>query len=223
MEKQQPNYYSILPANVRYDNRLKANEKLLFSEITALTNSSGACYASNGYFAELYNVSKVSISLWVKNLIDCGYIKSKIVYKKGSKEILNRYLTILIYPIKENLNTPIKEILKDNNTSINNTSIIESNILFPDIPLINKKEKVKKSSEFSPPEKEDVIHFFIEKGYSKESAETAFNYYDVAEWHDASGNKVKNWKQKMIAVWFKPDNKENKNNSENKGFNMGDY
>jgi len=30
MEKEQPNYYAIIPANIRYDNNLKANEKLLY-------------------------------------------------------------------------------------------------------------------------------------------------------------------------------------------------
>ena len=34
---------------------------------------------------------------------------------------LNKYLKIIKYPIKEKLNTPIKENLKDNNTNNNNT------------------------------------------------------------------------------------------------------
>jgi hypothetical protein len=137
MEK--PNYYSILIAEVRYDKRLKANEKLLYSEITCLTNSNGYCHASNGYFADLYSVSKVSISNWIKNLIKYGYIKSTIKYKDNSKEIEKRYLELTnrpikeilntpkrkVYdPIKENFNTPIKENFKDNNTSINITSLI---------------------------------------------------------------------------------------------------
>ncbi len=40
----------------------------------------------------------------------------------STKEILNRYLTIVNDPIKEKFNTPIKEKVKDNNTIINNTS-----------------------------------------------------------------------------------------------------
>ena len=40
----------------------------------------------------------------------------------STKEILNRYLTIVNDPIKEKFNTPIKEKFKDSNTIINNTS-----------------------------------------------------------------------------------------------------
>lgn len=128
MEK---NYYAIIPANVRYDNELSANAKLLYGEITALTNHQGYCWATNGYFADLYKVSKVSISSWIKQLIDKGYVSSEIIYREGSKEILNRYLRIVNEPIKENFNTPIKENLstpikenfKDNNTVINITPI----------------------------------------------------------------------------------------------------
>jgi len=43
MEKENPNYYSILPANVRYDKKLTPFEKILYSEIVALTNKDGYC------------------------------------------------------------------------------------------------------------------------------------------------------------------------------------
>lgn len=115
-------YYAIIPANVRYDKNLPANAKLLYGEITALCNEKGYCWASNNYFAELYGVSKVSISKWVNKLIEQGYLDSRLQYKEGSKEIEGRYLTLVNDPHKQKLNTPIKEKFKDNNTSINNTS-----------------------------------------------------------------------------------------------------
>lgn len=130
MNNESPCYYSIIPADVRYDKRLTPNAKLLYAEITALTNMNGQCFATNEYFANLYSVSKVSISKWIKNLIDCGYLTSEITYKEESKEIDKRYLSLVKYPIKEKLNTPIKEKFKDNNTTIvefNNT-LTESNI-----------------------------------------------------------------------------------------------
>ena len=138
---EKPGYYSILTANVRYDKRLKANEKLLFSEITALSNKYGYCTATNGYFSNLYEVSKTSISTWINNLKRCGYLEIEKIYKENSKEIiqrkmypqttpikenLNRYSRKVEGGIKENLNTPIKENFKDNNININNININSS-------------------------------------------------------------------------------------------------
>lgn len=121
MEK--PNYYAIIPANVRYDKNLKDKAKLLYGEITALSNKNGYCYASNKYFADLYGVSVVTISSLIKNLIDYNYIESEIIYKDGTKEILNRSLKIINGGYSKKFNNPIKENFKDNNTSTNNTSI----------------------------------------------------------------------------------------------------
>jgi len=115
-------YYAIIPANIRYDSSITPNAKLLYGEITALCNEKGYCWANNEYFASLYGVSKVSISKWIRQLVKKGYIDSVLEYKEGTKEILNRYLTIVNDPIKEKFNTPIKEKFKDNNTLINNTS-----------------------------------------------------------------------------------------------------
>jgi CTP-dependent riboflavin kinase len=118
----EPAYYAIIPANVRYDNRLTPNAKLLFGEITSLTNKHGFCYSSNRYFQSLYNVSKQTVNNWLQQLEKYGYIKRHLYREKGSKEILNRYITIFDKPIQINLNRPIQEILKENNTSINNKS-----------------------------------------------------------------------------------------------------
>lgn len=71
----QPSYYSIMPAYVRYDKDLKPNEKLLYSEITALSNKFGYCTASNNYFAPLYDVSKETVSRWISHL------KRKAIFK----------------------------------------------------------------------------------------------------------------------------------------------
>lgn len=116
-----PSYYAIIPANVRYDKRLKPNTKLLYGEITALCNEKGFCWAGNEYFADLYCVNKETISRWISDLIMFGYLNREIIYKEGTNQIINRYLRINQYPIDEKRNTPIDEKVKDNNTSINNT------------------------------------------------------------------------------------------------------
>ena len=104
MEK--PNYYGILPADVRYDNRLKPMEKIMYSEITALTNKNGYCNAKNQYFAELYEVHKNTVGAWINHLVELGYLKS-ILVKNDKKEIVGRRLYITI-PTK-NIEDPINE------------------------------------------------------------------------------------------------------------------
>lgn len=119
--KEEPNYYAIIPANVRYDKRLIQGAKLLYGEITALSNQKGYCWATDGYFLKLYKVSKSTIQNWLKSLENCGYIAREVKYKEGSPEIEYRYIRILAYPIPENRNTPIPENWTENTTSFNTT------------------------------------------------------------------------------------------------------
>ena len=140
--KEQPNYYAILTADVRYSKQINANEKLLYAEITALTHKEGYCWASNDYFAELYSCTPQAISKWIKNLKDKGFISCSYIYKEGSKEIQKRVIRLSSIGINNGLtginndtigiNTELKgykHTIKDNNTSynnINNNSLVGS-------------------------------------------------------------------------------------------------
>ena len=133
MEELQKAYYAIIPANVRYDKDLVPNAKLLYGEITALCNEKGYCWASNQYFAELYNVSDRTIKNWISQLADKGYIQRSVKYREGTKEIEQRKLFIcrennfttsgnyVPDPRENNFTTPSEKNFLDNNTSINNT------------------------------------------------------------------------------------------------------
>lgn len=128
--EEKPSYYAILTADVRYDNRLNSTEKLLYAEITALANKEGVCWARNQYFADLYNVTPVYISMMIKKLKKYGYIKTEMIYKNGSKAIQKRNIYLLknsLIPIKQKFNTPIKQKFKDNNINNNNINIIKLN------------------------------------------------------------------------------------------------
>ena len=120
MTSERPSYYAIIPADVRYDKELTPNAKLLYGEITALCGKDGRCWAEKRDLADLYGVSKTSISKWIKAVSDKGYVACGLVYKKGTKEIERRYIRIVSYPIEEKLSTPIEEKLKENNTRENN-------------------------------------------------------------------------------------------------------
>ena len=125
-DKEQPNYYAIIPATVRYDNNLKSAEKLLYGEITALANKNGYCYAKNKYFADLYNVTAVSVSRWISHLQELGYIETEIIRNKN-KEIVSRNIYIVDipyyqknqYPYLQNNTDGINKNVKDNNIKYN--------------------------------------------------------------------------------------------------------
>lgn len=163
---EKPTYYAVIPSNVRYDKELNANAKLLYGEITALCNKDGKCYATNDYFSKIYEVSKKSVSNWINLLIKKGYILSKLTYKKGTKEIENRYLSLIIHPMEEKVDTPMEEKVhtygrkgsypmeekvKDNNTSINTINN-------------NNKLLLQKESEYFPDNKQlnDLFKDFLE-------------------------------------------------------------
>ena len=138
---ERPGYYGILPASIRYNKNLKPMEKIMYSELTALSNKNGYCNATNSYFAELYEVSKNTVSLWISDLEKAGYIKTKLIYEAGTKNIKERRIYISdpitknndtyhekeVDPITKNNDTPITKNREDNNTSINNTRLIITN------------------------------------------------------------------------------------------------
>ena len=181
--KQQPNYYAIISAEVRYDKNLTANAKLLYAEVTALLNMNGECFATNKYFSNLYGKSVVTISKWVGELISNGYISSSYTYKGGTKEIDRRYLSILKGGIKENDKGGIKEKFKDNNTSIN-------------INLTDSNNK----GRFKKPTVNEIAEYCIERKNNID-AETFYDFYESKDWKIGK-NKMKAWKA-CVRTWEK--------------------
>ena len=125
-KKEQPNYYAIIPATVRYDTNLKSAEKLLYGEITALANKNGYCFAQNKYFADLYNVTLISVSRWISHLQELGYIKTDVI-RNENKEIISRNIYIVDIPYYQKNQYPyiqkskegINKNVKDNNIKYN--------------------------------------------------------------------------------------------------------
>ena len=137
---QKPRFYSILPADVRFDDRLTDKAKILYSDITALVEMGGQCYATDSYFATLHKADKRTVQRWLSNLEKCGYIKREIVYKSDKKTIEKRYIRVLNInvptygqnshdPIDKNVYTPIDKNVVYNNQNTNTK---------------NKKKRVKK-------------------------------------------------------------------------------
>lgn len=150
MSEEKKSYYAIIPANVRYDKSITPNAKLLYGEITALCNEKGYCWASNNYFADLYEVTPQAISKWINQLAKKGYIT--LDYERAGKEITQRNIYIATYQqiIKEvstkddgGINKRLKgyqQKIKEN-TTVNNTSNNTYNKETQDKPAKSQKNK----------------------------------------------------------------------------------
>lgn len=184
--KDTPNYYAIIPADVRYDPNLKDKAKLLYGEIIALSDKTGYCYASNKYFAELYGISQTTVSLLIKDLIQNRYIESEIIYKEGTKEILNRYLRIIKGGYLRNFKEGYLKNLKDNNINNNNTSI-------------NKENYIKEFEKFwkhypRKLKKQKSLEAFIKCKPTKELVEIMIKqverFKDTKQWKEENGKYI---------------------------------
>ena len=173
--KEKPSYYAIIPAEVRYSKKLTPNAKLLYAEITALCNMNGKCTASTEYFCRLYEVSRVSIQKWLKNLEENNYIKRVNIYLQGSKQIDTRVITLI--------NTPCKEKFTDNtNINITNTNLTDSN----------------KKAFFKKPTVEEV-HQYCNERKNKVCADAFIDFYESKNFMIGK-NKMKDWKA-CVRTW----------------------
>ena len=194
------NYYSIIPANVRYDEILSDRAKLLYGEISALSNKEGYCWATNAHFAELFKVSKKSISRNIQELVDRGYIISKILYE--DKVVTERRLYINSYygeiltpmdktvhtPMDKTVHTPMDKTVQCNNTSINNTSI---NIYSRVIDYLNKKADTRYRS--TTKKNKDLIKARINEGFTED------DFIKVID------NKFKEWVNTDMQKYLRPE------------------
>jgi uncharacterized phage protein (TIGR02220 family) len=188
-------YYAIIPANVRYDKNLTANAKLLYGEITALCNEKGYCWASNSYFAELYEVSKQSVSVWINSLHKNGYIDIEMI-RKG-KEITKRKVSIKTGGVSINLDEGInksligyQENLKENNTS-NTTVNNKDNIQY--IEIIDYLNSQSGSRYRNTDSTRRLIHARFNEGFTKE------DFFKVID------NKVRSWKGTEWEKFLRPE------------------
>ena len=179
-------YYAVIPATVRYDNRVVPNAKLLYGEITALCNEKGYCWATNDYFSRLYSVSKRSISTWIKSLCDAGHISAEFFLDNENKKVKVRCLKVeanfdthlmkTSIPSRRKLHDPHEENFAENNT-INN--IYTSQIFgaesaqvicaqnftetFSNLPTKQKINDVKKKKVFETDSDPYLLAKFLEK------------------------------------------------------------
>lgn len=201
---EKPNYYAIIPADVRYDEKLKLGEKMMYGEITALSKKNGICYASNNYFAKLYNVSPQAISKWIKNLEKNNYIS--ISYERDGKAIIKRNISMVSTQVDRvstevegGINSSLEgyqQEIKENNTSNNNTSINNKEIYKESIEeIINYlNNKIDTHYKTTTPKTKQLITARLNEGFTVE------DFIKVID------NKYSTWfKDKKMCTYLRPE------------------
>ncbi len=124
---------------------------------------------------------------------ECWKAQVIIVYESNGK----KYLQILNF--RQRLDRQIPKFPQPTEEDLRTITIVPEHVM-PDTP------KPVKAKEFTPPTLKEVEEYFTTNGYLITAAAKAYKYYDTANWHDSQGKKIKNWKQKMQGVWFRPEN-----------------
>lgn len=201
----QPSYWGIMPASVRYAD-IPAGAKLLYVEITALERAKGHCWATNAYFAELYQTHEKTISRWFSALERGGHILVTSQKENNGWRIIKTVaqevppcnpsvtpveqkcpprVTKMLHPVEQNCYTPCNKNATHNNTSNNSTSRIAEGEGVADAP--------KQPAIFVKPSIEEVVVYASESQVARVEAEKFWYYHDARGWMMGK-HKMKSWK-----------------------------
>lgn len=144
MDERKPAFWAVIPASVLFSEDLRPNAKLLYGVVTLLQESSGYCYASNRYLANLFGLQPETITGLLNNLVEAGLIATDVVRDPQTNEVQERRIWTVAQmpaiippspknigegsskkigePSPKNFGDPPRKKSEENNTSNNNTS-----------------------------------------------------------------------------------------------------
>lgn len=189
------NYLSIQGFMIR-DLHLKGNELLVYALLYGFCQDGENKFnGSLSYIAEWISASKQTVINTLKSLEE----KNLII---KHQDIQNN-ITFNKYEVVKNFDHHSKT---EESSQKSLMGVVKKFDLINNINNNIKENNIKEK--FSPPTLEEVIEYFKSRNLTESSAKRFFDYYTAGCWKDGKGDKIKNWKQKAIAVWDKPENRE---------------
>lgn len=107
--EEKPSFYAILPADVRYAEDLTSLQKILYAEITALTNKEWYCYAGNSYFAELYKKDPTRVSKTISDMQKKWYLQ---VSRENESWFVRKIYVWELKELKKTIKTTCRKVQK---------------------------------------------------------------------------------------------------------------
>lgn len=165
----EPSFFAVIPASVRYDKNISDAAKLIYAEITSLSNKEGYCWANNEYFAGLFDKHPNTISRIISELSKNKHVdvdlqttplgtKRKIYPllkndKGGTQKQLEGY-SKTFRGVNENVKQNNKSNNKDNNKSNKEKSDFEKK---SHTPAKNENLDLDNSNQFAMPKSSSEI------------------------------------------------------------------
>jgi len=127
--------FSIIPNAVKYDANIKTLSKFILSDILSFQYQD-QCFASNKYFADLYQVSIRTIEGAIKELRDKGYIETEYEPRTNKRLILPSQSIWREYDFIRNMNNESKKPSKQQTNEKPKDIKIRKNNLMEDLPAL---------------------------------------------------------------------------------------
>ncbi|MCQ2525025.1 MAG: helix-turn-helix domain-containing protein [Lachnospiraceae bacterium] len=203
-----PNYFAIIPADVRYDSELTANEKLMYGEISSLCHKEGYCYCNNNYFSKLYKATKDSVSRWIRHLAKRGYIRVQVI--RNDKKVVIERRIYLELSVKKGTDLPAEMTIPPDNNDGTLPTIMsnppDNNVVYNNININNTSNNInsEKTKKFSPPSVDEVREFIKENGYHVDP-EQFVDYYESVGWKVGKDKPMKDWRA-SVRTWERKNN-----------------
>jgi len=185
------NGYGFIPKSIMISN-ISLQSKGVYAYLCSFSGKGNGCFPSRKKICDDLNISNDSLGKYLKELKDNQYIDIK--QEKEDGKFKNN-----IYKI--NLNLPCPKISDTENLDTNNN--IYSN---------NNNNIYRQAEKFVPPTLEEIRDYCLNVRHNNVDYQFFYDYFTEGKWIDSQGNKVKNWKQKII-TWEKKgsSNSNNKN------------
>jgi hypothetical protein len=168
-----------IPKAIWLDSRLTALDKVILTEIDSLDQSERGCFASNKHIADFCQCSERKVSESISQLLKFGYIR---VQNFDGRQRELRSCLAKNASLDSTFHEADTKKLRQSNTRTK-----------PSTNTTNKREK----KPFIPPTLEEV-EAYCKSRNNNVDAKRFWDYFDASDWVDGKGNKVRNWKQKVI-------------------------
>ena len=180
----------------RMQNPLSTNAIALYFILLEFNNNLGwieTFTVANSVLMGLSDLSRDGFNRARNELKQKGYVK----YTNGSGNQAGKYLIVRFAT-----QTAHKPNTSDTQTEHTTRTLNKQNKTKQN----NKEKNIKKESskKFVPPTL-DEVKAYCEERKSNVDPKFFFDYFDVSNWIDGKGNKVQNWKQKLI-TWERSGN-----------------